>query len=47
MEPKVKVGILGGGFGGLYAVFYQERHIKADVIFEYCHFLLKIRVSPY
>ena len=47
MEPRAKVGILGGGFGGLYAVFYQKRYIKTDVIFEYSFFLYKVRGSLY
>ena len=47
MEPRVRGGILGGGFGSLYAVFYQERHIKADIVFEYCHSSREMRVSLY
>lgn len=31
MKPKAKVGILGGGFGGLYAVFYIKKYLARDV----------------
>ena len=31
MEPGVKVGILGGGFGGLYAVFYIKKYLARGV----------------
>ncbi len=31
MKPKLKVGILGGGFGGLYAVFHIKKYLARDV----------------
>lgn len=31
METKVKVGILGGGFGGLYAVFYINKYLRRGI----------------
>ncbi len=31
MKPKAKVGILGGGFGGLYTVFYIKKHLARNV----------------
>jgi NADH dehydrogenase len=31
MEPRAKVGILGGGFGGLYAVFYMKKYLARDI----------------
>ena len=31
MEPRGKVGILGGGFGGLYAVFYIKKYLGQSV----------------
>jgi NADH dehydrogenase len=31
MKPKPNVGILGAGFGGLYAVFYIQKYLSRDV----------------
>ncbi len=31
MESKVKVGILGAGFGGLYALFYIRKYLSGDI----------------
>src|SRR4030043_2399413 len=31
METKAKVGILGGGFGGLYAVFYINKYLRRGI----------------
>ena len=45
MEPRARVGILGGGFGGLYAVFYQKRYIETDLIFESSLYLYNVRGS--
>jgi len=31
MVPGIKVGIVGGGFGGLYALFYIKRHLSRGI----------------
>lgn len=33
MKPKIRIGVLGGGFGGLYTVFHLRKHLgeKFDV----------------
>ena len=28
MKPKIRIGVLGGGFGGLYTVFFLRKHLK-------------------
>lgn len=31
MGTRIKVGILGAGFGGLYALFYMRRYLSEDI----------------
>jgi len=31
MKSKTKIGILGGGFGGLYTIFYIKKYFRQEV----------------